>query len=49
MEYPFIEYNMELNVYKWTVKIVSCVDNFSWQSWIIEASCWSWIGITSKV
>jgi len=40
---------MELNVYKWTVKIESCVDNFCRQSWIIEASCWTWTGIMSKV
>jgi len=49
MEYLFIEHNMELNVYKWTVKIESCIDNFCWQSWIIETSCWIWTGTTSKV
>jgi len=40
---------MELNVYKWTVKIESCVDNFCPQCWIIDASSWTWTGTTSKV
>jgi len=30
-------------------KMESCVDNFCRQSWIIDASCWTWIGTTSKV
>jgi len=32
MEYLFIEYNMELNVYQWMIMIESCVDNFCRQS-----------------
>jgi len=40
---------MELKLYKWTVKIESCVDNCSWQSWNIVASCWIRTGATSKV
>jgi len=40
---------MELNVYKWTIKIESCVDHCYQQSWIIAALCWTWTGTTSKV
>jgi len=32
MELLFIEYNTELKLYKWTVKIESCVDNCCRQS-----------------